>query len=244
MLRLSRKAAIAAVSLIVASLGPAAAGSGANTHWYSNVNTNSVIIRDGGMFRVVDRKSGFMLFDDGYCKKAAKPADAGVAQRLKSKLVYFCSRTDKRGDPKWAWTEAEFHLTNDQGRDIWRLVWVNATEPDERPFNANGRLQAKAVVEYASYDQVLDNIPCTVTFTKFGDQYEMINLSSPFGTCAERKVKDGKLPAGEFTCEPGVDETFLKNRKVKIVNRGDAASPDIHLAVAGRTEKMCSIAKE
>ena len=229
-----------AALIALVSLSPADAGSGANTRWYSSVNKSAVVVREGGVFRVVDRQTGYTLYDDGYCKKAIKSVDPVLAKKWQSKLVYFCSRTDKRND-KWAWTEAEFHLLSEQGQDVWRLIWLNERE-DGKPVPLDTKIKAaKIVLEYPKFDAILDGIECKVTFEKIGDGSELVRPNNPFGDCAAKQVRDGALPTGEYACEPGVDQTYLAERPVKLINRGSAQSPELFLEVQGRAPKRCTV---
>ena len=100
---------------------------------------------------------------------------------------------------------------------------------------------AKFVPEYPTYDKVVDGLACKVTFENFGETAEYARVGSPFGDCAMGAVKGGKLPAGEFSCELGVDQTFLAKRMVKLVNRGSAAAPEYLLVVQGWAPKLCTI---
>ena len=234
---------IAALFVVALSLSPADAGGGSNTRWYSSVNRSAVIVREGGAFRIVSSETGYTLYDDGYCKRNAKSVDPALAKQWNSKLVYFCSRTDKRSD-KWAWTEAEFHLLREQGQDVWRLIWVNEREEGKQvPLDAKIKA-AKIVPEYPKFDAILDRIDCKVTFERIGDGSELVRPNSPFGDCAAKRVKDGALPPGEYACEPGVDLTFLAKRPVKLINRGSATAPELFLAVQGREPKRCAIEKQ
>lgn len=233
----------AAIVLLSAMLpqGPAQAGSASNTRWYSSVNRHAVIVREGGVFRIVDDQSGYTLYDDGYCKKLLKSGVPAIASQLKSKLIYFCSRDLKRSE-KSAWSESEFHLTTDGGRDVWRLVWINETDANGKLPSVASRIKAaRAVAEYASFNKVLDGIACKVKFEKNVNNSEWVSVNSPFGNCADGQVKDGALAAGVFKCETGVDPTFLGKRTVKLINRGDARKPELLLTVSGREPQKCAI---
>lgn len=234
--------AIALVSTTVVE-----AGSGANTRWYGSVNRAGVVLRDARGFHVVDRETGYVLYDDGYCKKRPRSQLKGVSERLRSKAIYFCSRT-RRHESKWGWTEAEYHLARDKGRDVWRLLWIEErADTDGRKPALDRRVAlAKVVPEVRSYDEVLDGIACNVTFEQFGSATEnkgpeYVRLSSPFGECARGKVQGGRIPPGTYPCESGVDDTFLGGRRVAIENRGTAGAPDLLLLVSGRQPQSCAV---
>ncbi len=239
--------ALLQLALMMTTATATEAGSGANTRWYGSVNRASVVLRDARGFHVVDRETGYVLYDDGYCSKRQKSRLKGVAGRLHSKAVYFCSRT-RRHESKWAWTEAEYHMARDKGRDVWRLLWIEErADADGRKPALDQRIaQAKVVPEVRSYDEILDGIACKVTFEQFGSATETkgpeyVRLSSPFGECARGKVEGSRLPPGTYACDSGVDTTFLARRSVSIENRGTAAAPELYLLVSGRKPQSCAI---
>lgn len=239
------RAAIAAVMFAaLAAPVPALAGSASNTRWYSSVNKHGVVVRVDGAFYIVDEATGYTLYEPGACKKVGKASDAAVARALKSKLIYFCSRGDKKKG-KFAWSDSEFHLSADGGSRAWRLLWPGDTEAKGKPLGSKANLKAvREVKEVANFDKVLDGIPCVVKFEKDVNNREYVVVNAPFGFCADGQPKDGTIGTGEFACDSGVDPTFLGKRTVKLANRGDAKSPKLFLLVSTREATACAIKGE
>ena len=102
----------------------------------------------------------------------------------------------------------------------------------------------REVKEVASFDKVLDGIPCVVKFEKDVNNHEYVVVNSPFGFCADGQPRDGTIGTGEFECDAGVDPTFLGKRTVKLANRGDAKSPKLLLLVSTREATACAIKSE
>lgn len=221
-----------AAALVLTAVYPVHAGSGANTRWFSNVNTHATVIRKDGTFWIVSGNSGDELYDAGMCKAVA-PSSTKMGRAWSSQQVMFCTRDSTRS-PKWKWTESEFHLRRVNGKPVWTLHWPN-----------DAREKDRAVPELASFELLLDRIPCEISFGSNDDKTnEWISISAPFGMCRLKDLKGSKLQPGRHSCDGPFDNAFLAKRTVSLVNRGTADQPALLIAVTGRAEKACRIVEE
>lgn len=233
---------VATVALLLT--GEASAGSGANTRWYSSVNRDGTIVREAGTFAVIDRVTGYELYE-GMCRQIA-PEKSAFGTKLKSILVYRCARGE---EAKHNWAVSEFHLVGSGGRQIWKLGWVNDSE-NGKQLSPDQKLKAmRDVIEYPSYSRILAGIGCQLSFSRNehnGNVAETLSLNSPFNSCAEGKVKNGKLPAGSYACDSVSLQSTTKSiaRLLGSARLTSDGQQNLILQIAGLPAKYCKISAE